>query len=99
MDTDTAMFRCPHAYPSASSPFTLKKLTSRGNVSIGAEASNWAVFDGWLAGQPVFLGTTSDYKGRLREMRVFQQERWWDPKEEDLEGGDCWLDSDSFWAN
>ena len=41
--------------------FYLEKKT---DISGGAEASNWAVFDGWLAAQPVFLGTTKA-KGRL----------------------------------
>lgn len=64
-----ALFRCPHAYPSASSPFTLTNKNwhlggDRVVDRIGAEASNWAVFDGWLAGQPVFLGTTKA-KGRV----------------------------------
>ena len=88
------MFRCPHAYPSASSPFTLKKTKSPGTmVSISRPVIGPFSMAG-LLGSRCFSERLREGKG---EMRVFPKERWF-PKEVGIRG-DCWLDSDSFWAN
>lgn len=86
-----ALFRCPHAYPSASD-ISGDRVDRRSRPVIGQfsmagllgsrcfselESGKAARDEGFPAGEMV------GSEGGL----------------EDLEGGDCWLDSDSFWAN